>query len=759
MATITEQVGRVLGGRYRLEAGVGTGTSAFVFAATDLVLLRRVAVKVLQPGLGADEAFLRRFRAEAQAAAALEHPNVLKVYDWGQDPDGAYLVLELVAGGSLRDLLDAGVRLDHAQAARLGAEAAHGLAYAHRRGLVHRDVKPANLMLDEDGHVHIADFGLARALAEAAWTEPLGAVLGTARYASPEQAEGRPLDDRSDVYSLALVLYEALVGRVPFSGDTTLSTLMARVGATLPRAPELGPLAPVLAQAAIAEPLARLDAAELAVELELIRRTLPPPAPLPVRGGPARGEPPGARPPSLDERESVRALWAASRELKDEQPASGRPAPGAPKNAAAADASRRPGASDMTSPSGAAAAATFAVPAVPTAPAAPGAGELPAPRSDRRALAVAPARRRRRRRRLVAGGLVVLAAALAAGGTVAYQRFVRSSRAVPALAGDRLDAARAAASERGLGVRLGGALWSSQVPAGAVVSQTPRPGSHVRAGTVIVVHLSRGRAPVALPAGLVGERGRTAAGRLRADHFSLRVTTVYDAGVGAGRVARVVPASGALPYGARVDLVVSRGPAPVTIPPIPAGAGWVATQRSLQSLHLRTVEQLAWSSAYAAGEVLSVSPPPGTAHVRAGTPVTVVVSRGPAPVTIPAVPAGAGWAQYGDALVALGLKPVEQLQYSDSVPAGEIVSVSPGPGSPAVAPGTTVEVTVSRGPVLVAVPAVDGDSIAAAVAAIEAQGLTVSEQIGPPLATKATTTSPAPGTDVREGTSVVLYVA
>ncbi|HTW98798.1 MAG TPA: serine/threonine-protein kinase, partial [Acidimicrobiales bacterium] len=248
MTTITDQVGRVLAGRYRLEAGIGTGTSAYVFAGTDLLLGRQVALKVLQPGLGTDEAFLRRLRAEAQAASALDHPHVSKVFDWGQDGDGAYLVLEYLAGGSLRDLLDRGARLDHAQVARLGAQAARGLAYAHGRGLVHRDVKPANLMLDEDGSVRVADFGLARALAEAAWTEPLGAVLGTARYASPEQAEGRPLDDRSDVYSLALVLYECLVGRVPFAADTTLSTLMARVGASLPRAPELGPLFPILAQ-------------------------------------------------------------------------------------------------------------------------------------------------------------------------------------------------------------------------------------------------------------------------------------------------------------------------------------------------------------------------------------------------------------------------------------------------------------------------------------------------------------------------------
>src|SRR6478672_2273644 len=189
-----DQVGRVLGGRYRLLAPVGTGASATVFVADDVQLQRRVAVKVLHPSLAEDAAFLKRFRAEAQAAAALSHPNVMAVYDWGQDGEmsGAtpYLVLEYLGGGSLRAMLDRGRRLSPSQALLVGLEAARGLDYAHRRGLVHRDIKPANLLFGQDRRLRIADFGLARAIAEAAWTEPDGVVLGTARYASPEQAKG-----------------------------------------------------------------------------------------------------------------------------------------------------------------------------------------------------------------------------------------------------------------------------------------------------------------------------------------------------------------------------------------------------------------------------------------------------------------------------------------------------------------------------------------------------------------------------------------
>src|SRR3954468_21759759 len=217
-----DQVGRVLGGRYRLIAPVGTGASATVFVADDVQLQRRVGVKILHPSLADDPAFLKRFRAEAQAAAALSHPNVMAVYDWGEEGMTPYLVTEFLGGGSLRAMLDRSRLLSPSQALLVGLETARGLDYAHRRGFVHRDIKPANLLFGEDGRLRIADFGLARALAEAAWTEPQGAVLGIARYASPEQAQGETVDGRADVYSLGLVLIECVTGSVPFAADTTI---------------------------------------------------------------------------------------------------------------------------------------------------------------------------------------------------------------------------------------------------------------------------------------------------------------------------------------------------------------------------------------------------------------------------------------------------------------------------------------------------------------------------------------------------------
>ncbi|HEV3053460.1 MAG TPA: serine/threonine-protein kinase, partial [Solirubrobacteraceae bacterium] len=253
----------MLADRYRLLAAIGSGGSGRVYVADDVRLRRRVAVKVLHGALADDAGFLRRFRAEAQLAASLHHPNIATVYDWGEDAV-PFMVLELLSGGSLRGMLDEGIRLSPAQAAHTGRFVAAALSYAHSRGLVHRDIKPANLLFDEHGIVRVADFGLARALAEASWTEPAGAVVGTARYAAPEQATGAPLDGRADLYSLAVVLVEAVTGTVPAVADTAIGTLAVRTHTALVAPLALGRLGPVVEQAGRPEPADRYpDAATM----------------------------------------------------------------------------------------------------------------------------------------------------------------------------------------------------------------------------------------------------------------------------------------------------------------------------------------------------------------------------------------------------------------------------------------------------------------------------------------------------------------
>ncbi|MDQ1519041.1 MAG: eukaryotic-like serine/threonine-protein kinase, partial [Actinomycetota bacterium] len=281
---VADLAGRVLADRYRLHAPIGTGASGRVYVAEDTRLRRRVALKVLHAALADDVAFLRRFRAEAQLAASLNHRHIVTVYDWGED-ELPFLVLELLEGGSLRGMLDAGQRFSPAQAARVGRDVASALEYAHARGIIHRDIKPANLLFDEHGIVRVADFGLARALAEASWTEPAGAVFGTARYASPEQAIGVQLDARSDLYSLALVLVEAVTGRLPFVADTAIGTLTARTQRPLLAPEALGPLVPVIERAGRIEQEDRYpDAATMVSALSDAAEALPRPAPLVLAG-------------------------------------------------------------------------------------------------------------------------------------------------------------------------------------------------------------------------------------------------------------------------------------------------------------------------------------------------------------------------------------------------------------------------------------------------------------------------------------------
>ncbi len=218
----------VAGGRYRLEQPLGHGGMASVFLARDVELDRPVAVKLLAENLAGDPSFEKRFVREARLAARLSHPNVVSVYDAGEDGAQPYIVMELVQGETLADLLARRGRIPPDEARALALQAAEGLAHAHEAGLVHRDVKPQNLILRGDGTLKIADFGIARTAETTALTQA-GTVLGTAAYLSPEQALGQEVGPAADVYSLGAVLYELLTGRPPFEFDS-LEDLAAKQG-------------------------------------------------------------------------------------------------------------------------------------------------------------------------------------------------------------------------------------------------------------------------------------------------------------------------------------------------------------------------------------------------------------------------------------------------------------------------------------------------------------------------------------------------
>ncbi|MEO7912191.1 MAG: Stk1 family PASTA domain-containing Ser/Thr kinase [Roseiflexaceae bacterium] len=224
---------KILNDRYELEQKIGEGGMARVYRGRDLRLNRQVAIKVLHSHFASDANFLQRFHHEAQAAANLRHPNIVDVYDVGQDADLHYIVMEYVAGSDLKALLMRSGALPIEQAVYVGECVANGLEAAHRIGLVHRDIKPQNIIVGEQGQVKITDFGIAKSSLSTAMTET-GVTFGTADYISPEQARGQPATPRSDIYSLGVTLYETLTNRLPFTGDSSIAVAMQHVSTEPP---------------------------------------------------------------------------------------------------------------------------------------------------------------------------------------------------------------------------------------------------------------------------------------------------------------------------------------------------------------------------------------------------------------------------------------------------------------------------------------------------------------------------------------------
>ncbi len=248
---------RVLSDRYELRHLVARGGMAEVYRAQDRLLDRPVALKILFPELSIDRSFVERFRREAQAAANLSNPNIVPVFDWGEDGSTYFIVMEFVDGQALSSILRGAGPLHPDRAAEIAAEVAGALSYAHRHGVVHRDVKPGNVLITDEGAVKVTDFGIARAINTEESLTQTGAVMGTATYFSPEQAEGRSVDARGDVYSLGVVLFEMVTGRPPFVGESPVAVASKHVREAPPIPREINPSVPPALEAIILTCLAK----------------------------------------------------------------------------------------------------------------------------------------------------------------------------------------------------------------------------------------------------------------------------------------------------------------------------------------------------------------------------------------------------------------------------------------------------------------------------------------------------------------------
>ena len=561
---------------------------------------------------------------------------MLRVFDWGEDADGPYLVLEYLGGGSLRDLLDRDIRLSLSQAAQLGTEVAQGLAYAHVRGLVHRDIKPANLLFDEEGRVRVADFGVARALAEAAWTEPAGAMVGTARYISPEAAEGKPVDGRADVYSLALVLYEAVTGTVPFVTDTTMGTLAARIGQPLPHHDALGPLDDVLARAAAPDVASRLDAAGLGARLGALAAALPTPSPLPLVM------------PRVEESAPISGFRAPGvSELTDSGIALG--ATTTTTTTGAAAGAGAPAASTTTTTDGTAIAPGLAGAPVGTKA---GPGEIfdaepsGGGRSSRGMSSGggpgAPFKPRRSRRTWWIVGAVAAAVIIAAGLVAAFEtKLFTPSHPTPTVVNLSVAQARAALDKVHMNLREGVPVKSITVGAGDVVTQSPKPGVSQKEGSTVTVVLSDGKPDVTVPS-LAGMTCAEATTALQAAHFqAVCGTGTYSNDVTTPGVLVLwsigsTPNPSKAPYGSTISLEPSLGHDPATVPSIPTSYTFAQAQAALQAVGLTATQNNESNATVPSGQVISTSPASG-ASAAYGSAVTVNVSTGPPTTTVPNV--------------------------------------------------------------------------------------------------------------------------
>jgi serine/threonine-protein kinase len=544
-----------------------------VYLAEDTRLRRRVAVKILHAALAEDSAFLRRFRAEAQVAAQLHHPHIVTVHDWGED-DVPFMVLELLAGGSLRSILDEGDTLTVPQAARVGRDVASALEYAHDRGILHRDIKPANLLFDEHGIVRVADFGLARALAEASWTEPSGAVFGTARYASPEQAMGTQLDARSDLYSLSLVLIEAVTGKVPFAADTTIGMLTARTQHAVTAPGALGPLAPVVERAGRIDVTERYpDAATMHAALVDVGESLPPPGPLALAGMVDRADP---NPTRTAAPEATAALF--DQDAADTAP----PVTVAPKVKAERNVRRL-----VPYVVVAVIALTIVLAAAAMAQVRGSTGEVPgvvglpldAARSavDKAGFDVSTTQRNAPD----PAGIVI--AQSPEGGTFTKADRVRltvsagpAQVTVPEVNGKSRADAEAALTALGLTLAEPQEDYNNDVAAGSVIGVEPAQGTKVAPDSPVKLHISRGHAPVPVP-DVTNQPFDQAKAAIEAQGFkTARADDEFSNTVAAGSVVRTSPAANQnAEYGSTVQIVVSKGPDLVALPDVttlPLGA-------------------------------------------------------------------------------------------------------------------------------------------------------------------------------------------
>ena len=609
--------GRVLEGRYRVGSRVARGGMATVYEATDLRLDRTVAVKVMHPGLGDDDEFAARFVAEARAAAKLSHPNVVSVFDQGNDDGIVFLAMELIPGHTLRDTIGKEAPLSPARALALLEPVVSALAAAHRAGLIHRDVKPENVLIADDGRIKVADFGLAKAVSATTQHTATGVLIGTVSYVAPELVvEGRS-DARADVYAVGVILYELLTGRKPHQGETPLQVAYKHVHEDVPAPSRAVPGVPDYVDALVARATARdreqrpADAGVLLHHLRRVNQAVT----SGVRADRDLVEDLVPR-RTADTAEVLRRRGSGPRDTSPE-----------PWDHAEMAALLAPGRETTT---------TMPPPRVPTTtterprPVPPGPPDR-ATRPTKPPKPPKPPRRRRRGPILMVLALLVAAAVGSGAWYFGWARYTTTPAVLKlsqAQAEQRLEAA-------GLDVKLGEAKYSDAIEKGLVLSTDPTAGERVLKGTDVTITLSLGRAVAQLPK-LTGITEDEAQDRIQNANMAFgKSTKKFSETVPEGIVIASDPKGGStLRFGTIVDLVVSKGRQPIKV------GSWVGksaerAERALTKRGLQVDVSRQYSDTVTEGVVISQQPRDGT--LFKGDRVELLVSLGPELVEVPGV--------------------------------------------------------------------------------------------------------------------------
>ena len=646
-------VGRLLDGRYRILARVARGGMASVYEATDTRLDRTVAVKVMHPGLGDDQEFAQRFVREARAAARLNHPHVVGVYDQGDDTsdgtDTIFLVMEYVPGHTLRDVLRKEAPMAPARALTLLEPVVSALAAAHRAGLVHRDVKPENVLIADEAHggtVKVADFGLAKAVsADTQHTATGGVLIGTVSYLAPELVIDGRADARADVYATGVVLYELLTGTKPHEGESPIQVAYRHVHHDVPMPSLVEPGVPDYVDALVARATSRdrdqrpADATVLLHHLhrveQALRDGLDSDAELAADLLPRRAAAMLQEPASPDDTTPEPFDAGALALLTEVDPRdSGLVDDGSPDRTTALE--RHPAAPSggpVTEPM-----RTAATPAVTTTTlrAAPTNARPTPGRAPSRVAPVETTARRRSRK----GPLLLLLSLLLVGGVAAgawwfgWERYTTT----PGVLGLDEAAATAQLEDSGLRAEAGEPAYSENVAPGLVIATDPEPGGQVLDGGTVTLTLSLGPERYDVP-DLAGQTEDQAQDALAATNLAFGASKGrWSETVPEGQVIRTSPKAGTtLKPGATVDLVLSRGRKPIEVKDW-TGKSFDDASAALERRGLQViVTSEEYSDSVDEGDVISQDPPEAT--LFRGDTVSFVVSLGPELVEVPRVQA------------------------------------------------------------------------------------------------------------------------